>query len=304
MRVYESDPTSVAAVGRETRAIGAVVGRTRAGQRAGEPDRSRHRGGQARDHAPAARARDPRRRPHAVRDAVQLVGRRPRRQAGGALLTRGLTSPSGTARISDEIVVQRNPDIIIAVPHGSPGAIPPGGLLPQQPELAQHERGRATAACTSPRATRCCSPTPHVAATIRDVRAQVPARTDLVARSSLGRRRRGRSTRGRSRRLRWRSARCDVPLADVWDSLTGQAAEGPLRQIIIELRLPRTVVGGRRRRRAGRRRRAAAGRARQPAGLAGRDRRHRRRGLRRDAEPCWCGRARSRCCRWPRWPSG
>ena len=44
-------------------------------------------------------------------------------QAGGPLLTHGLTSPSGTASISDEIVVQRNPDIIIAVPHGSPGAI-------------------------------------------------------------------------------------------------------------------------------------------------------------------------------------
>ena len=33
----------------------------------------------------------------------------------------------------------------------------------------------------------------------------------------------------------------DVPLADIWDSLTGQAPEGPLRQIIVELRLPRTV---------------------------------------------------------------
>ena len=53
-----------------------------------------------------------------------------------------------------------------------------------------------------------------------------------------------------------------VPLADIWDALTGQAAEGPLRQIVLELRLPRTVVGGRRRRGARRRRRAAAGRAR------------------------------------------
>ena len=32
-----------------------------------------------------------------------------------------------------------------------------------------------------------------------------------------------------------------VPLADIWESLTGQADEGPLRQIILELRLPRTV---------------------------------------------------------------
>ena len=32
-----------------------------------------------------------------------------------------------------------------------------------------------------------------------------------------------------------------VPLASIWDALTGQAEEGPLRQIIVELRLPRTV---------------------------------------------------------------
>ncbi len=32
-----------------------------------------------------------------------------------------------------------------------------------------------------------------------------------------------------------------VPLANIWDALTGQAEEGPLRQIIVELRLPRTV---------------------------------------------------------------
>ncbi|HWT95187.1 MAG TPA: iron ABC transporter permease [Solirubrobacteraceae bacterium] len=32
-----------------------------------------------------------------------------------------------------------------------------------------------------------------------------------------------------------------VPLADVWDSLTGQAEEGPLKKIILDLRLPRTV---------------------------------------------------------------
>ena len=32
-----------------------------------------------------------------------------------------------------------------------------------------------------------------------------------------------------------------VPLHDIWMSLTGQAEDGPLKQIIIELRLPRTV---------------------------------------------------------------
>jgi iron complex transport system permease protein len=32
-----------------------------------------------------------------------------------------------------------------------------------------------------------------------------------------------------------------VPFRDIWDALTGQADDGPLRQIIVELRLPRTV---------------------------------------------------------------
>lgn len=32
-----------------------------------------------------------------------------------------------------------------------------------------------------------------------------------------------------------------VPFRDIWDALTGQAEDGPLRQIIVELRLPRTV---------------------------------------------------------------
>ena len=35
-------------------------------------------------------------------------------------MTSGLSAPSGFARISDEIVVQRNPEVIIAVPHGRP----------------------------------------------------------------------------------------------------------------------------------------------------------------------------------------
>ena len=60
-------------------------------------------------------------------------------KAGGQLLTNGLTSASGIARISDEIVVQRNPDIIIAVPHGNSGNDPAARrVLPLEPELAQH----------------------------------------------------------------------------------------------------------------------------------------------------------------------
>lgn len=45
-------------------------------------------------------------------------------KAGGELLTGGVSSSSGFERISDEVVVAENPDIIIAVPHASAGDIP------------------------------------------------------------------------------------------------------------------------------------------------------------------------------------
>jgi iron complex transport system substrate-binding protein len=46
------------------------------------------------------------------------------RQSGGRLLTRGLRAGDGYAQISDETVVARNPDVIIAVPHGNVKDIP------------------------------------------------------------------------------------------------------------------------------------------------------------------------------------
>ena len=172
MKVYESDPTSVAAVGRETRAIGALLGRTRAADalaRRIEAD-------------VAAAKRGITRRPRVL--VILGVGRTPYAmlanswggdvvaQAGGRLLTDGLRSPSGTARISDEIVVQRNPDIIIAVPHGSPGAIN---------RLAAYYRDnpnwRNTNAVRNNRVyvatgNSLLQPYPDVAATIRDVRSK------------------------------------------------------------------------------------------------------------------------------------
>ena len=45
-------------------------------------------------------------------------------KAGGKLLTGGVTSGSGFERISDEIVVAENPDMIIAVPHANEEDIP------------------------------------------------------------------------------------------------------------------------------------------------------------------------------------
>jgi iron complex transport system substrate-binding protein len=45
-------------------------------------------------------------------------------KAGGRLLTGGVSSGSGLERISDEVVVAENPDIIIAVPHANEDDIP------------------------------------------------------------------------------------------------------------------------------------------------------------------------------------
>ena len=171
MKVYESDPTSVAADrprdARDRRACSAARA---------PPTRSR-----AKIEADVAAAkRGISRRPRVL--VILGVGRTPYamlanswggdvvRQAGGNLLTHGLTSPSGTARISDEIVVQRNPDIIIAVPHGSPGNIP---------RLAAYYRNnpnwRNTRAVRNNRVyvatgNSLLQPYPGVASTIRDVR--------------------------------------------------------------------------------------------------------------------------------------
>jgi len=46
------------------------------------------------------------------------------RAAGGELATGGASSRSGFQRISDEVVVAENPDVIIAVPHADPEDIP------------------------------------------------------------------------------------------------------------------------------------------------------------------------------------
>ena len=45
-------------------------------------------------------------------------------KAGGELLTGGVTSSSGFERISDEVVVAEDPDVIIAVPHANEDDIP------------------------------------------------------------------------------------------------------------------------------------------------------------------------------------
>src|SRR6478752_10556605 len=172
MKVYESDPNSVAAVGRETRAIGKILGRTRAANALATKIENDVRAAQ----------RNIKRRPRVL--VILGVGRTPHAmlanswggdvvaKAGGQLLTQGLTSPAGIARISDEIVVKRNPDIIIAVPHGSPGAIN---------RLAAYYRSnpnwRNTRAVRNHRVyvatgNSLLQPYPGVASTIRDVRSK------------------------------------------------------------------------------------------------------------------------------------
>lgn len=42
-------------------------------------------------------------------------------QAGGNLVTGGATAGGGFARLSDEVVVAENPDVIVVVPHGNSG---------------------------------------------------------------------------------------------------------------------------------------------------------------------------------------
>ncbi len=46
------------------------------------------------------------------------------RKAGGEVLAGGLTAGSGFQRISDEVVVAEDPEILIVVPHGEPEDIP------------------------------------------------------------------------------------------------------------------------------------------------------------------------------------
>jgi iron complex transport system substrate-binding protein len=124
MKVVESDPRSVPEVLTQTRRLGALVGRSAAADRL-----ARRQAAQI-----AVAQQGIRRRPKVL--LIMGVGRTSYamlsnswggdllRRAGGRLLTAGLTASGGYARISDESVVQRNPDVIIAVPHGAPSDMP------------------------------------------------------------------------------------------------------------------------------------------------------------------------------------
>lgn len=120
MRVEEADPARVSQVGAAVRGIGRLVGRSR----------------QARGLAI--------RIAKGVQEATAVIDKRPRvlmilgvgrtpyaflpnswggdivTRAGARLVTAGVKSDSGFARISDEKVVEEDPDIILAVPHANP----------------------------------------------------------------------------------------------------------------------------------------------------------------------------------------
>ena len=134
MRVEELDPRSVGDVARSTRKIGKLVGRAALGRTLAR---------QQRRDIKAAR-QGIRKRPTVL--LVLGVGRTPYAflpnswggdivtKAGGRLLTSGLTDGGGFAKISNETVVARNPDIIIAVPHGNPRDLPSiAGYLANNP---------------------------------------------------------------------------------------------------------------------------------------------------------------------------
>lgn len=124
IRVVELDPRRVADVPTATERIGALVAKPRTAAALAADQRA---------HVAYARAQA-KRHPRVL--LVLGVGRASYAfmpnswggdvvtQAGGRLLTGGLSASEGYARISDEFVIQQNPDVIIAVPHGNANDIP------------------------------------------------------------------------------------------------------------------------------------------------------------------------------------
>jgi iron complex transport system substrate-binding protein len=118
--VRYSEPRRIAEVAAETRRIGRIVGKPRKARKVARKQQKRIN----------ASTEGITSRPTVL--LVLGVGRTPYaflpnswggdiiRAAGGRLLTEGLTAPGGYAKISDELVIVKDPDVIIAVPHGNP----------------------------------------------------------------------------------------------------------------------------------------------------------------------------------------
>ncbi|MFT4035942.1 MAG: ABC transporter substrate-binding protein [Patulibacter sp.] len=120
LRVAEREPSRVADVPRQTQRIANLLGRGAAGKRLAATQTRQIN----------AAVKGIKKHPKVL--LVLGVGNSPYaflenswggdvvRNAGGQLITAGLKASGGFARISDEAVVARNPDVIIAVPHGAP----------------------------------------------------------------------------------------------------------------------------------------------------------------------------------------
>lgn len=123
MKVVESDPTSVPDVLTQTLRIGKVLGKNKKARAVAQRQRNEI----------IAAQKGIRKRPKVL--IVLGVGRSTMammknswggsivQYAGGRLITGNLTASGGYARISDETVVKRNPDVIIVVPHGTPKSL-------------------------------------------------------------------------------------------------------------------------------------------------------------------------------------
>lgn len=124
IRVVEADPANVSQAYATTKRIGELVGRA---------DSARMLAVRLRRQVRAAR-QNIRKRPRTL--VVLGVGRTPFamlpnswggdivRRAGARLVTGGVRSRSGFARISDETILAANPDVIVAVPHANSDDIP------------------------------------------------------------------------------------------------------------------------------------------------------------------------------------
>lgn len=120
MRVENADPPRVTDIARATRRIGKLAGRPkRAAKLAKRHERWIARVTRDIDHRPRVLM-------------ILGVGRTPYAflpnswggdlvtRAGGRLVTGGVTDEGGFARISDEKVIEEDPDVILAVPHAAP----------------------------------------------------------------------------------------------------------------------------------------------------------------------------------------
>jgi iron complex transport system substrate-binding protein len=124
MRVIEAEPTSIGQVYKQTLRIASIMRRPAEGRRLVRQMRNAARKSTAGITS----------RPKVM--LILGVGRTPftflpnswggqiMRSAGGQLVTGGATGSGGFARISDEVVVAENPDVIVAVPHANTEDIP------------------------------------------------------------------------------------------------------------------------------------------------------------------------------------